>query len=299
MNFLETIISTPLGYVMEFCYMIVQSFPLALFIFTILTRLLLFPLNIKQQRSMVKSSAMQGKVKEIQQKYASDKQRQTEELQKLYAEEKMNPLGGCLPLLIQLPIMYGLFFVIYKPLTYILHVPQEIIDRAIAALSNVPANSMYAQIDVVGQYDAIVKQVPELANYGVQNMDMNLFGIINLGETPSFSNPSWLWLIPIASVVFQILQVFVMNFFNKRNGMPVTKSFLMIIVMPLIFFFFAFSVPGGVGFYWACGSLVAILQTCVTSTIYSPGRINARNEFRLAKGRLTKEKQIKDGRVEE
>lgn len=129
MNFLETIISTPLGYVMEFCYMIVRSFPLALFIFTILTRLLLFPLNIKQQRSMVKSSAMQGKVKEIQQKYASDKQRQTEELQKLYAEEKMNPLSGCLPLLIQLPIMYGLFFVIYKPLTYILHVPQEIIDR--------------------------------------------------------------------------------------------------------------------------------------------------------------------------
>ena len=296
MNFLETIISTPLGYIMEFCYMVVQSFPLALFIFTILTRLLLFPLNIKQQRSMVKSSAMQGKVKEIQQKYASDKEKQREELQKLYAEEKMNPMSGCLPLLIQLPILYGLIYVIYKPLTYILHVPQEVINRAVAALSNISANDMYAQLHVINQYDTVVQQVPELANYGVQNMDMNLFGIMNLGETPSFSQFSWLWLIPIASVVFQILQVFVMNYFNKRNGMPVTKSFLMIIVMPLIFFFIAFSVPGGVGFYWACGSLVAILQTCVTSTIYSPGRINARNEFRRAKGRLLKEKQIKDGR---
>lgn len=296
MNFLETIISTPLGYIMEFCYLVVQSFPLALFIFTILTRLLLFPLNIKQQRSMVKSSAMQGKVKEIQQKYASDKEKQREELQKLYAEEKMNPMSGCLPLLIQLPILYGLIYVIYKPLTYILHVPQEVINRAVAALSNISANDMYAQLHVINQYDTVVQQVPELANYGVQNMDMNLFGIMNLGETPSFSQFSWLWLIPIASVVFQILQVFVMNYFNKRNGIPVTKSFLMIIVMPLIFFFIAFSVPGGVGFYWACGSLVAILQTCVTSTIYSPGRINARNEFRLAKGRLLKEKQIKDGR---
>ena len=296
MNFLETIISTPLGYIMEFCYMVVQSFPLALFIFTILTRLLLFPLNIKQQRSMVKSSAMQGKVKEIQQKYASDKEKQREELQKLYAEEKMNPMSGCLPLLIQLPILYGLIYVIYKPLTYILHVPQEVINRAVAALSNISANDMYAQLHVINQYDTVVQQVPELANYGVQNMDMNLFGIMNLGETPSFSQFSWLWLIPIASVVFQILQVFVMNYFNKRNGMPVTKSFLMIIVMPLIFFFIAFSVPGGVGFYWACGRLVANLEACVASTIYSPGRINARNEFRLAKGRLLKEKQIKDGR---
>ena len=208
----------------------------------------------------------------------------------------MNPMSGCLPLLIQLPILYGLIYVIYKPLTYILHVPQEVINRAVAALSNISANDMYAQLHVINQYDTVVQQVPELANYGVQNMDMNLFGIMNLGETPSFSQFSWLWLIPIASVVFQILQVFVMNYFNKRNGMPVTKSFLMIIVMPLIFFFIAFSVPGGVGFYWACGSLVAILQTCVTSTIYSPGRINARNEFRLAKGRLLKEKQIKDGR---
>lgn len=303
MNFLEIIISTPLSYVLQGCYLLVNNFAFALFLFTVVIRFLLFPFNIKQQNSLAKNAAMQAKVEAIKKKYAGDRQKMQEETSKLYAEEKMSPFSGCLPMLLQLPILYGVYYIVQKPMTYVLRLPGELINQAtttfneLVSAGTLTGSANFAELGVINHADVMIEKIPELANYGLQDFNMNLFGFINLGEQPNLGVFNALWLIPLASVVFQFLQMYVMNWFNKRNGLPVTKNFLLTFLLPLIFFFFTFSVPGGVGFYWACGGLVAIMQTCITSTVYSPGQINARNQFALAKKRIAEEKKIKEERA--
>ena len=116
MNLISTIIGTPLGWVMWLCYTVVRNYGVALILFTLITRLLMFPLSVKQQKSSVKMAAFGPKMRARQTKYANNKEKLSEEMTKLYQEEGYNPMSSCLPLLIQLPILYGLIDVIYNPL---------------------------------------------------------------------------------------------------------------------------------------------------------------------------------------
>jgi YidC/Oxa1 family membrane protein insertase len=94
------------------------SYGLAIILFTIIVRIILFPLNMKQTRSQVRMQAVQPEVKKLQEKYKNDPQKSQQEMMKLYKEKGVNPMGGCLPLIIQLPILWALFYVFrnIKPL---------------------------------------------------------------------------------------------------------------------------------------------------------------------------------------
>ena len=102
------ILGIPLGWILHFCYSLVQNYGLALVMFTVLARLILLPLSIKQQKGMVKMAMFRPKMEEIQKKYAKNPQKMNEELTNLYAREGYNPMSGCLPTLIQFPILFGL-----------------------------------------------------------------------------------------------------------------------------------------------------------------------------------------------
>ena len=121
------IIAIPLGFIMRYCYILfadVLKFPLAyvfaLLLFTIITRAILFPLSLKQQRSTAIMGLYQPLIDEINKKYEKDPQKKQEEMAKLQQEYGFSPTAGCLPLLIQFPILFGLIEVIYKPLTYMI-----------------------------------------------------------------------------------------------------------------------------------------------------------------------------------
>lgn len=99
-------------------YAVAQSFGVAIILLTLLVRLILLPLSIKQTRSMREMAVIQPEIKRIQAKYKSDRQKMNEEMMKLYKEHGVNPFGGCLPLLMQFPVLIGLFYVIRTPLNY-------------------------------------------------------------------------------------------------------------------------------------------------------------------------------------
>lgn len=99
-------------------YAVVRNYGLAIILLTLLVRLLLLPLSIKQTRSMREMQRIQPEIKKIQQKYKGNRQKMNEELMKLYQEHQVNPFGGCLPLLLQLPVLFGLFYVLRTPLRY-------------------------------------------------------------------------------------------------------------------------------------------------------------------------------------
>ena len=122
----------PIGYLLGWIYNLIPNYGWALIVFTLVVKLLLLPLGLKQQKSMTKMQAMQPKITALQEKYKNDQQKLSQETMKLYKEYGVSPMGGCLPMLIQLPILFALYRVLYRPLTYMLHMT----DKAIGALGN-------------------------------------------------------------------------------------------------------------------------------------------------------------------
>ena len=112
------IIAKPIGYLLALIYKLVGNYGISLIILTVIVKLALYPLYAKQIRSTADMSDMSEKAKEIQNRYANDKEKMNEEMQKLYAETGFNPMSGCLPMLIQFPIIMGLFALLRNPMKY-------------------------------------------------------------------------------------------------------------------------------------------------------------------------------------
>ena len=112
------IIAKPIGYLLALIYKLVGNYGISLIILTVIVKLILYPLYAKQIKSTANMSDMSEKAKEIQRRYANDKEKQNEEMQKLYAESGFNPMSGCLPMLIQFPIIMGLFALLRNPMKY-------------------------------------------------------------------------------------------------------------------------------------------------------------------------------------
>ncbi|WP_286310717.1 YidC/Oxa1 family membrane protein insertase [Romboutsia ilealis] len=112
------ILSNALGHVLRIIFELVQNYGLSIILFTILVKVLLLPLTIKQTKSTKAMQDIQPKIQEIQTKYKDKPEKQQQEIMKIYTEAKINPLAGCLPLLIQMPILIALFSVLREPVTY-------------------------------------------------------------------------------------------------------------------------------------------------------------------------------------
>lgn len=112
------VIAEPLGWLLSFLYDFINNYGITIIVFTIIVKLCLYPLYIKQTKSMARMSEVQPKMMELQRKYANDKETLNIKMAELYKEEKFNPMGGCLPMLIQMPIIMGLFALLRTPMTY-------------------------------------------------------------------------------------------------------------------------------------------------------------------------------------
>lgn len=112
------IIAKPIGYLLALIYRLVGNYGISLIILTVIVKLVLYPMYAKQIKSTANMSDMSEKAKEIQNRYANDKEKMNEEMQKLYAETGFNPMSGCLPMLIQFPIIMGLFALLRNPMKY-------------------------------------------------------------------------------------------------------------------------------------------------------------------------------------
>jgi len=112
-------IARPLGWLLTFIYGYIQNYGITLLVFTLIVKLLLFPLYAKQVKSSVRMSEMQPKMKELQKQFSHDKQMYNQKMMELYKKEKFNPASGCLPALLQMPIIFGLFVLLRNPTRFI------------------------------------------------------------------------------------------------------------------------------------------------------------------------------------
>ena len=309
MQFIMKVFGWPLGFIMLGCYMITgNNYALAIVLFTLVTKLALLPLSIKQQKEQAKMNLFQPKLANIQKKYGNNREKYNQEVQKLYDEEGYNPMSGCLPSLIQFPILFGVIDVVYKPIYHILRVSStvinEMIEAAAAAGHEIAANSYYSQIELM----KAVKAAPEAFSAfdgdivsKIQNFNMNLFGF-DLSVVPQFSLTyesgfNWYLLIPIICGVFQLVQSIVsmrMNGSQEQAGGGMMKG--MMYVMPLFSAYICFIVPAGVGFYWSVNAILMLLQTIFLNVFYNPKKMAAQIQSEIDAQKEVKKQQRAEAR---
>ena len=292
MQFIMTIFGWPLGFVMLGCYMLTgNNYALAIALFTVVTKLALLPLSIKQQKEQAKMAIFQPKLQNIQKKYGNNKERYNEEIQKLYTEEGYNPMSGCLPSLIQFPILFGVIDVVYKPIYHILRVSNSVIDEMVAiaeAAGHVfERGSYYTQINLL----SIVKENPEIFSSidseivgKILDFDMNLFGL-DMGVVPEFTlmyegGFNWYLLIPILCGVFQLIQTIFMQKSNPSNQQAGGMN-IMLYMMPLMSVYIGFIVPAAAGFYWTLSAVVQLIQAVFFHFFYNPKKMAAAMEAEM------------------
>ncbi len=282
------IIAIPLGWIMNYCYIFVNdilhmplAYMAALFLFALITKALMFPLSLKQQRSSAKMAAFQPLINEINKTYAKDPNKRNQEIQKLYDEVGYNPMSGCLPMLIQFPIIFGLVEVIYKPLTYMLRIPADVISsitEIVEGSAFFGGNARFIETDVI----SAVKGAPELfSSLGaaageyidrIADLDMTI-GSLNLWERPTLGFNLML-IIPLFSVGMMLLSSFVsMKLSGQSDASGAAAGKGMLIFSTVLFGVFSFTYPAAFSLYWGFQSLIIILQSFLLRRICDPVKL--------------------------
>lgn len=284
MQFIMKIFGWPLGFVMLGCYMITgNNYALAIVLFTVLTKVACLPLSIKQQKEQAKMAIFRPKLENIQKKYANNREKYNEEVQKLYTEEGYNPMSGCLPMLIQFPILFGVIDVVYRPIYHVLRIGNSVIkamiETANAAGAAIQSASYYSEIELM----KIVKAQPELfTDYSpevvekIGSFDMSFFGL-DLSVVPQFTLTyeggfNWYLLIPVLCLIFQLGQTIYMQKVNPTQQSAGSMN-LMLYMMPLFSAYICFIVPAGAGFYWAVSAIVMLVQSIFLNVKYNPQKM--------------------------
>ncbi len=298
------IINIPLGWLLEWMTgLFNNSFAVAVLIFTVVINVACIPLSLKSQKSSVGQIRIKPKLDELKKKCGDDRQKYSMEMQKLYQEENISMSGGCLPLLIRLPLMMSVYYLIRSPLTYLMHIGKDTIQTAWDALVATGAIKNTKYLDELAIIDAVNKGTissPEIARQ-VNSVDFNLFGI-DLTQTPKFNwnvIEGWdaIWLIPILAFVSQMLVSIVSMRMQKRINPDAPSMAGMMLTMPLMSLFIGFSLPGGVGFYWICSSIVSGGIQTLLQYFYSPYKMLADERAKSIVKVYTDEQKYLENRV--
>lgn len=286
-NFFNTIITQPLAYVFRFIFDFCDNYGLTIILFTVFIKLVLFPLTYKQQKSMTAIQALQPKINEINRKYNGNKEKISEETMKLYQKYNVNPMAGCLPLLIQLPIIFLFYQIIRCPLQYILKFPKEAVSTAVEAIKAVPdlagivsgTNAAAEEIAIASHLaDASLMDVVKTATESFEGLiyravDFQFLGL-DLSLTPTWTQLSWLWAIPILAAATQYLSTWIMKKTQPKAETPKKKgpngeampdmASSMNKTMPIMTAVFCFMLPAGIGVYWIVSNIMQMItQVCL------------------------------------
>lgn len=292
-----------LGPVLHFIYETIafHNYGLSLILFTVLIKAALLPLTVKQLKSTAKMQEIQPEVTKLQQRYKNDKEKLNQETMKLYQDKGVNPMGGCLPMLVQLPILFSLYYVIRMPLTYMYGWTKEAIGnfiiKVMSVLPNVfPLNlnpfikdfdaikgdplqvvelfkrNPYTEINLVGA----INDMPSLIDGGEKIINLNFLGIFNLGVRPTYDfkliseNPG----LYIPALVLVIIAVASTYFSTKismaksqaaNSGSQVNQTNKTMMLMgPFMTLFISFQAPLGLSLYWTISNLTQIAQQIFT-----------------------------------
>ncbi len=306
-EFIYNVFSVPFGYIIGFFYNLSNNYVLSLLLMTLCVKLILLPSSIKQQKGMIKSQRMQPKLKRIREKYAGNQQKINEATQELYAKEGYSAMtGGCSGLLIQFPVMMGVFAVNYRLLSYVLKIPKETIEilkaevLKLSNLTNYEKQELRLELTAITRFDeldlsAIPVETVTKINEFIDNFQ--LFGI-DLSRTPDTKmGMDPLWLIPILTGVTSLaMGVYTWLRQKKTNPEMANNPSMgcMSLMSPAMSIYFSFLFPASVGVYIIMSSALSFVQMLITNKVFTPKKMLAKAMVDETINRRAREKILKN-----
>ena len=286
MSWITAIFAWPLK---EF-YNLTNNYGIAIMLFAVLVNLVLLPFMAKSKKSMMRTTRLQPRLKELERKYNGNPQQYQQAVSKLYREEKINPMSGCLWSLLPFPILIALYSVIRQPLTKMMHLSAEAVTSLTEWVTNnagfvASSKSAYTEIEVMNSihqnWDAVTAALGDFSGK-LMNLDYSFLGL-NLGQQPSFkfwafdwSNKAvWLpalglFLIPIISAFLSWLSMKISTMTTpKVDKQQAQTNKSMMLVMPLVSLWICFTMPAALGVYWILNSVCGIVRDVVLTKIYT------------------------------
>ena len=284
MAFINTYIGTPLGWLMWLCWKLVDSYGIAILLFTLLSKIILLPLSVVVQKNSIKMIRLQPEINRITAKHYVDKDTITDETMALYKREKYSPFLGMVPMLIQILLVLGLIQVIYNPMQHLLR-----IDPA-ACATLVEAWQAHLGVDTLGSGAQlkVMEAMQDPANHefflsiplmGIdpeyiislaRNIDMTFLGI-NMAAVPPVWPISLISLVPLLSCLSTFLLCWAQN---RDNVLQKEQSFWSkwgVTLFTVAFStYFTYLVPAGVGIYWIASNLFALANLYFMNLLYPP-----------------------------
>lgn len=282
------IINIPLGWILKLGYELTHNYALALLFFAIVLQIILFPLGIKQQKNSVKQASLRPKEMAIRNKYAgrTDKPTQdklNQEIMELYQRENFNPMGGCLPMLIQLPILFSLYNVVISPLRYVCGFTVDTINAIQAKVyemmsaANMTGFEAFAEGKAVRQIDLLSRMrelgvgnfVDNAGNAISEEMlpSFSVFGgAMDLSQIPSFTNFNLLLLIPLLTLIVTLLSTFITRKLTYNPNPEAQNDMsmkIMNLTMPLLSVYISFTIAAAIGLYWVFRNILSIIQQVI------------------------------------
>ena len=290
------IILTPFAWLLQLFYNFCGSYGLALILFAVVVKVVLFPLSLKGKRSMIQMNILSGQMQKLQKQYGKDRQRYNLEVQKLYEKEKINPMGGCLWSFIPLIILMILYPIIREPIHYMMGIndaetlntiaqtvgwsTQAVnmgwIKEATDTFANSGYNQLYLASLITPENLEAVKAAVGQAGSGIIAINFDLFGLVDLSQVPqlqfwTIQGGFGLFLLPVISaltgVVFSLISMKT-NAINKQSAQTNSSSAKsMMIVSPLISLWIGFTMPAALCVYWVANNLLSMVQEFLCSII--------------------------------
>ncbi len=204
------------GYLLNFLYNVIGNYGLAIIVFTILVKLIMLPISVKQQKTMKKTAKVQVKLRELQEKYSNDQVRLGQETMDLYKKENMSPFSGCLGSIVQMILILSVFFLVSRPLTFMKHVDADIISKY--------TQEVMAENEEAARYPeiSIIKMIgPKDENV---NINMEFFGL-DLSDVPTQNLSDWkVFIIPGLYVISSVISTKLTTAMNKAANKDKEKE---------------------------------------------------------------------------
>ena len=287
------------GYLLELLYNLVNNYGVAIILFTIVIKLILLPLSIKQQKTMKKSAKIQEKLKVIQFKYKNNPEKLNQEMMNLYKNEKMSPFSGCLTAIVQLILLLSIFYLVRSPLTFMEKMNTEDINKYVSQTQEEgkQVSSVYPEVDLIREYNFLKEKNPEDQNIDKMNLQMNFLGL-DLSKVPQQNMSDYtVYIIPALYILSSFISIrmttSMQQKMNKKKEQNENKNVIdgetgkelvvkeetnemdavmqtnkmMSWMMPIMSISIAFVAPLGLALYWLVNNILMIAERLVLNKI--------------------------------
>ena len=304
-------ICVPFAWLTRLFYSLTGSYGLALILFTLVVKLVILPFQLKGKKSMLRMNRMQGKMKDIQTRYANNKQRQQEEMANLYAQEGVNPMSGCLWSFLPFPILIALYAIIRQPLRYLMGLSVDTISAITDAATKLGYTvaegsqaAAYEQIYLAkfvhqnwdsfqGQFDGLINLDYNFLGMDLASQGSQLFKQITTGGWPVIG----VLLLPVIATALQFLMTLIsMKATGNAAG---SQGKMMMYLMPLMTLWMGYILPAALCVYWIANTAFATIQEQVLNKYFNKildreetDKERAKREARAAKMMASRERML-------